>query len=187
MRSKTLVQKRSFEARRIVDSLHRLSAAAVALRELGAQAMGLAELAQARRCCSSRRSSRVCPLPFAPVRQGGERQARVVRCALLLALSVSLILAALAFLLRAAALWLGDIKRCPRCCASCPASILGASCVLNGYYYGVGRPFHPPSASLEQLVARCCAFGWFTACAAGRRPSARQFRPPRRSQAKPPD
>ena len=189
VRGKTLVQKTLFLSAshfvvRSIGFLLRLWLS----RELGAQAMGLVELAQSAQMLLI--TPVVTGLPAAVSRlcakAEGKERARVVRCALLLALPVSLILAALAFLLREPlCLWLGDIKTLPALLCFLPCiPVLGASCVLNGYYYA---PCRPPSASCSSsLSARCCAFGWFTACAAGRRPSARQFRPPRRSRAKPP-
>lgn len=85
----------------------------------------------------------------------GARRVRVVRCALLLALPVSLLIAALAFLFREPlCLWLGDVQTLPALLCFLPCiPILGASCVLNGYYYGIGQPV-PPAVSelLEQIV-----------------------------------
>ena len=51
-------------------------------------------------------------------------------------------------------LWLGDIKTLPALLCFLPCiPILGASCMLNGYYYGVGHPVPPALGELlEQLV-----------------------------------
>lgn len=158
VRGKTLVQKTLFLSAshfvvRSIGFLLRLWLS----RELGAQAMGLVELAQSAQMLLI--TPVVTGLPAAVSRlcakAEGKEQTRVVRCALLLALPVSLTLAALAFLLREPlCLWLGDIKTLPALLCFLPCiPILGASCVLNGYYYGVGRPV-PPALSelLEQLV-----------------------------------
>ena len=158
VRGKTLVQKTLFLSAshfvvRSIGFLLRLWLS----RELGAQAMGLVELAQSAQMLLI--TPVVTGLPAAVSRlcakAEGKERARVVRCALLLALPVSLTLAALAFLLREPlCLWLGDIKTLPALLCFLPCiPILGASCVLNGYYYGVGRPVPPALGELfEQLV-----------------------------------
>ena len=158
VRGKTLVQKTLFLSAshfvvRSIGFLLRLWLS----RELGAQAMGLVELAQSAQMLLI--TPVVTGLPAAVSRlcakAEGKARARVVRCALLLALPVSLTLAALAFFLREPlCLWLGDIKTLPALLCFLPCiPILGASCVLNGYYYGVGRPVPPALGELlEQLV-----------------------------------
>ena len=158
VRGKTLVQKTLFLSAshfvvRSIGFLLRLWLS----RELGAQAMGLVELAQSAQMLLI--TPVVTGLPAAVSRlcakAEGKERARVVRCALLLALPVSLTLAALAFFLREPlCLWLGDIKTLPALLCFLPCiPILGASCVLNGYYYGVGRPVPPALGELlEQLV-----------------------------------
>ena len=138
VRGKTLVQKTLFLSAshfvvRSIGFLLRLWLS----RELGAQAMGLVELAQSAQMLLI--TPVVTGLPAAVSRlcakAEGKERARVVRCALLLALPVSLILAALAFFLREPlCLWLGDIKTLPALLCFLPCiPILGASCVLNGY------------------------------------------------------
>ena len=158
VRGKTLVQKTLFLSAshfvvRSIGFLLRLWLS----RELGAQAMGLVELAQSAQMLLI--TPVVTGLPAAVSRlcakAEGKERARVVRCALLLALPVSLTLAALAFFLREPlCLWLGDIKTLPALLCFLPCiPILGASCVLNGYYYGIGRPVPPALGELlEQLV-----------------------------------
>ena len=131
VRGKTLVQKTLFLSAshfvvRSIGFLLRLWLS----RELGAQAMGLVELAQSAQMLLI--TPVVTGLPAAVSRlcakAEGREQARVVRCALLLALPVLL------------------------CFLPC-IPILGASCVLNGYYYGVARPVPPALGELlEQLV-----------------------------------
>ena len=126
-------------------------------RELGAQAMGLVELAQSAQMLLI--TPVVSGLPAAISRMcakaGPERQVRVLRCGMGLALAFSLPLTLAAFALRTPlALWLGDIRTMPALLAYLPCiPVLGVSCALNGYYYGTGRPV-PPAASeiLEQIV-----------------------------------
>lgn len=126
-------------------------------RELGAQAMGLVELAQSAQMLFI--TPVVSGLPAAVSRmcaqRKGDAQARVLRCGMLLALGAGLPLAALCFLLREPiALWLGDVRTLPALVIYLPCiPILGISCALNGYFYGTGRPV-PPALSelLEQLV-----------------------------------
>ena len=158
VRGKTLIQKTLFLsashfAVRSVGFLLRLWLS----RELGAQTMGLVELAQSAQMLLI--TPVVTGLPVAVSRMcaktEGARRVRVVRCALLLALPVSLLIAALAFLFREPlCLWLGDVQTLPALLCFLPCiPILGASCVLNGYYYGIGQPV-PPAVSelLEQIV-----------------------------------
>ena len=143
VRGKTLIQKTLFLsashfAVRSVGFLLRLWLS----RELGAQTMGLVELAQSAQMLLI--TPVVTGLPVAVSRMcaktEGARRVRVVRCALLLALPVSLLIAALAFLFREPlCLWLGDVQTLPALLCFLPCiPILGASCVLNGYYYGIG-------------------------------------------------
>ena len=158
VRGKTLIQKTLFLsashfAVRSVGFLLRLWLS----RELGAQTMGLVELAQSAQMLLI--TPVVTGLPVAVSRMcaktEGARRVRVVRCTLLLALPVSLLIAALAFLFREPlCLWLGDVQTLPALLCFLPCiPILGASCVLNGYYYGIGQPV-PPAVSelLEQIV-----------------------------------
>lgn len=87
-------------------------------RELGAQAMGLVELAQNAQMLLI--TPVVSGLPAAVSRMSAKsapvRQVRVLRCALALSLAVSLPLMLGAFILREPlALWLGDVRTLPRC------------------------------------------------------------------------
>lgn len=126
-------------------------------RELGAQAMGLVELAQSAQMLLI--TPVVSGLPAAVSRMCAkadpDRQARIVRCGAALALFVSLPLTAFAFALRVPfSLWLGDVRTLPALVCYLPCiPVLGVSCALNGYYYGTGKPV-PPALSevLEQLV-----------------------------------
>ena len=126
-------------------------------RELGPQAMGLVELAQSAQMLLI--TPVVSGLPAAVTRMCAKaepgRQVRIVRCGMALSLLVGLPITALAFLLREPlALWLGDVRTIPALCLYLPCiPILGASCALNGYYYGTGRPV-PPALSelLEQII-----------------------------------
>lgn len=126
-------------------------------RELGAQAMGLVELAGNAQMLLI--TPVVSGLPAAMSRMCAkaepERQVRVLRCGIGLALAFSLPLMLIAFALRTPlALWLGDIRTLPALIAYLPCiPVLGVSCALNGYYYGTGRPV-PPAVSeiLEQVI-----------------------------------
>lgn len=126
-------------------------------RELGAQAMGLVELAQSAQMLLI--TPVVSGLPAAVSRMSAQRrgreQTRVLQSGVLLSLLVSLPVMALAFLLREPlALWLGDLRTLPALIVYLPCiPILGVSCAFNGYYYGTGRPV-PPALSelLEQIV-----------------------------------
>ena len=126
-------------------------------RELGAQAMGLVELAGNAQMLLI--TPIVSGLPAAMSRMCAkaepERQVRVLRCGMGLALAFSLPLMLIAFALRTPlALWLGDIRTLPALIAYLPCiPVLGVSCALNGYYYGTGRPV-PPAVSeiLEQVI-----------------------------------
>lgn len=126
-------------------------------RELGPQAMGLVELAQSAQMLLI--TPVVSGLPAAVSRMCAKaepaRQRRILRCGALLALIAGLPLMAGAFVFREPlALWLGDVRTLPALIVYLPCiPILGASCALNGYYYGTGRPV-PPALSelLEQLV-----------------------------------
>ena len=126
-------------------------------RELGAQAMGLVELAQNAQMLLI--TPVVSGLPAAVSRMSAKsqpaRQVRVLRCALALSLLVSVPLMAGAFFLREPlALWLGDVRTLPALLIYLPCvPVLGASCALNGYFYGTGRPVPPAlSEMLEQVV-----------------------------------
>ena len=126
-------------------------------RELGPQAMGLVELAQSAQMLLI--TPVVSGLPAAVTRMCAkaepERQRRIVRCGMALALLVGSALMFAAFWLREPlALWLGDVRTMPALLVYLPCiPILGLSCVLNGYYYGAGRPV-PPALSelLEQII-----------------------------------
>lgn len=126
-------------------------------RELGAQAIGLVELA------SSAQMLLITPvvsgLPAAVSRMCAKaerpRQIRILRCALALSAGVGAAVMMGAFLLRVPlSLWLGDIRTLPALLVYLPCiPILGASCALNGYYYGTGKPAPPAlSEMLEQIV-----------------------------------
>lgn len=126
-------------------------------RELGPQAMGLAELAQSAQMLLI--TPVVSGLPAAVSRMCAKaepaRQRRILRVGMALALGAGLPLTLAAFCLREQlALWLGDARTLPALLVYLPCiPILGASCALNGYYYGRGKPV-PPALSelLEQLV-----------------------------------
>lgn len=126
-------------------------------RALGAQAMGLVELVHSAQMLLI--TPVVSGLPAAVSRMcaksAPERQIRVLRCGISLALLTGIPIVLLAFALRTElALWLGDIRTLPALLVYLPCiPILGVSCALNGYYYGKGRPV-PPALSelLEQLV-----------------------------------
>ena len=129
-------------------------------RELGATAMGLVELAH------SAQQLLITPvvsgLPAAVSRmsaQAGEnpgRQSRVLRCAMALALLISLALSVCAFLLRGTiSAWLGDMRTLPALLLFLPCiPVLAISCVLNGYFYGTGRPALPAAAELLEQALR---------------------------------
>ena len=126
-------------------------------RELGTLAMSLVELAQSAQMLLI--SPIVSGLPSAISRMCAKEDARgcqrVLRLGVLLALGASLPLMALSFVLREPlALWLGDIRTLPALLVYLPClPVLGASCALNGYFYGIGKPV-PPALSelLEQIV-----------------------------------
>lgn len=126
-------------------------------RELGAQAMGLVELT------GSMQMLLVTPvvsgLPAAVSRMCAKaepaKRIRIVRTGMALALGAGLPIALLAFMLRAPlAQWLGDVRVLPALLCYLPCiPVLGVSCVLNGYYYGSGRPVPPAlSEMLEQFI-----------------------------------
>jgi len=126
-------------------------------RELGAQAMGLVELAQSAQMLLI--TPVVSGLPAAVSRMCAKsqpaQQVRVLRCGMSLALIVSIPLTLAAFFLRTPlALWLGDIRTMPALLVYLPCiPVLGVSCALNGYYYGTGRPVPPAVCeALEQIV-----------------------------------
>ena len=126
-------------------------------RELGAQTMGLCELAQSAQMLLI--TPVVSGLPMAVTRMSAkaeeEKRVRILRCAAALSLAVSLPLAVFAFLTREAlCTWLGDIRTMPALLLYLPCiPILGVSCVLNGYAYGIGKPVAPAvSELLEQIV-----------------------------------
>lgn len=126
-------------------------------RELGAQAMGLVELTGSTQMLLI--TPVVSGLPASVSRMCAKssdtERVRIVRTGAMLALGISLPIAFLAYMLRAPlAQWLGDVRVLPALLCYLPCiPILGVSCVLNGYYYGCGRPL-PPALSelLEQLV-----------------------------------
>ena len=126
-------------------------------RALGAQAIGLVELAQSAQMLLI--TPVVSGLPAAVSRMCAKsqpaRQVRVLRCGMGLAVMTGVPVAMLAFVFRTQlALWLGDIRTLPALLVYLPCiPILGVSCALNGYYYGTGKPV-PPALSelLEQSV-----------------------------------
>ncbi len=126
-------------------------------RELGTLAMGLVELAQSAQMLLI--TPVVSGLPSAISRMCAKEDARgcqqVLRSGVFLSLLVSLPLTVLAFLLREPlALWLGDMRTLPALLVYLPClPVLGVSCALNGYFYGIGKPV-PPAISelLEQIV-----------------------------------
>lgn len=126
-------------------------------RELGAQAMGLVELTQSVQMLLI--TPVVSGLPAAVSRMCAKaqpgQQARILRSGMALALGAGTALCIGAFLLRVPlSLWLGDIRTLPALLIYLPCiPVLGVSCVLNGYYYGTGRPVPPAlSEMLEQIV-----------------------------------
>jgi len=126
-------------------------------RELGAQAMGLVELAQSAQMLLI--TPVISGLPAAVSRMCAKsdslHQVRILRSGMALALAVSLPLTVAAFFLRTPlSLWLGDIRTMPALLCYLPCiPVLGVSCVLNGYYYGTGRPMPPAVCEiLEQIV-----------------------------------
>lgn len=127
-------------------------------RELGTMAMGLVELAQSAQMLLI--TPVVSGLPSAISRMCAKEDARgcqrVLRAGVLLALSASLPLMLVAFFFREAlALWLGDIRTLPALLIYLPCMpVLGVSCALNGYYYGVGRPVPPALSELLEQVVR---------------------------------
>ncbi|MBQ4266434.1 MAG: oligosaccharide flippase family protein [Clostridia bacterium] len=126
-------------------------------RELGAQAMGLVELAQSAQMLLI--TPVVSGLPAAMSRMCAKadktQHVHVLRSGILLSLLVSLPLTVLAFFFKThLALWLGDIRTLPALICYLPCiPVLGVSCALNGYYYGISKPV-PPALSeiLEQIV-----------------------------------
>ncbi len=126
-------------------------------RELGTLAMGLVELAQSAQMLLI--TPVVSGLPSAISRMCAREDARgcqrVLRCGILLALLGSLPMMVIAYVLRVPlALWLGDVRTLPALVIYLPClPVLGVSCALNGYFYGVGRAV-PPALSelLEQIV-----------------------------------
>ncbi len=127
-------------------------------RSLGAQAMGLVELAQ------SAQMLLITPvtsgLPAAMSRMcaqaGGAKRVRIARVGAALALAVSLPLALVGFALREPiALWLGDVRTMPALLFCLPCiPVLGLSCALNGYYYGCGKPLPPALSEIVEQVVR---------------------------------
>lgn len=142
-------------------------------RELGAQAMGICELAQSAQMLLI--TPVVSGLPAAVTRMSAKesegRRVRTLRCAAALSLAVSLMLALLAFRWREAlCAWLGDIRTMPALLLYLPCiPILGVSCVLNGYAYGIGKPIAPAAGELlEQVVRALLCVRWSMAYAACR-------------------
>ena len=141
-------------------------------RSLGAQVMGLAELA------SGAQSLLIAPvvsgLPAAVSRMCAKAEnggrSRVLRTGVSLALCLSLPLCIGAYLLREGlALWLGDIRTLPALIVWLPCvPLLGVSCVLGGYCYGSGKPALPAVCEIVEQSVRlfacaclCTAFrGW---------------------------
>lgn len=127
-------------------------------RELGAQAMGLVELAQSAQMLLI--TPVVSGLPAAVSRmcaqRKGREQTRVLTNGVLLALGVSLPVMVLSFILREPlARWLGDLRTLPALIVYLPCiPVLGVSCAFNGYYYGTGRPVPPALSELLEQVVR---------------------------------
>ena len=127
-------------------------------RSLGAQVMGLVELA------GSAQALLLAPvisgLPAAVSRMCAKAdragQSRVLRTGAALALGVSLPLCVGAYALREGlALWLGDIRTLPALLVWLPAiPLLGLSCVLGGYCYGSGRPLLPAVCEIVEQAVR---------------------------------
>lgn len=158
MNSRTLVRQTLFLSAshfivRVIGFFNRIWLS----RALGAQAMGLVELAQSAQMLLI--TPVVSGLPAAISRMCAksqpERQIRVLRCGIGLALITGIPIVLLAFAFRTElALWLGDVRTLPALLVYLPCiPVLGISCALNGYYYGRGKPV-PPALSelLEQLV-----------------------------------
>ncbi|MBR5288571.1 MAG: oligosaccharide flippase family protein [Clostridia bacterium] len=126
-------------------------------RELGTLAMGIVELAQSAQMLLI--TPVVSGLPSAISRMCAKEDARgcqrVLHAGILLALAASIPPAAIAFLFRQPlSLWLGDLRTLPALLVFLPClPVLGVSCALNGYFYGIGKPV-PPALSelLEQIV-----------------------------------
>lgn len=126
-------------------------------RSLGAQALGLIELTNGAQMLLI--TPVVTGLPTAVsrmcARSADENRPSIIRAALALSLAVSLPLCVLAILLRLPiAAWLGDIRTLPALLLVIPCvPILGASSVLDGYYYGTERPILPAvSEIIEQII-----------------------------------
>lgn len=127
-------------------------------RSLGAQTMGLVELA------SSAQMLLIAPvisgLPAAVsrmcARSQQKRRVRIVRMGMALSLMISLPLTLGAFFMRAElSLWLGDIRTTPALLFYLPCvPVLGVSCVLNGYFYGSGNPVPPAVCELFEQIVR---------------------------------
>lgn len=158
MNARTLVRQTVFLSAshfivRVIGFLNRIWLS----RSLGAQAMGLVELTHSAQMLLI--TPVVSGLPAAVSRMCAksqpERQLRVLRCGISLALLTGVPVAVLAFVFRTQlALWLGDLRTLPALLIYLPCiPVLGVSCALNGYYYGKGKPV-PPALSelLEQLV-----------------------------------
>ena len=129
-------------------------------RELGAAAIGLVELAHSAQMLLI--TPVVSGLPTAVSRMSARatgqpaRQIRILRCGMALSLVTGLPLCILAFLCRTQfALWLGDIRTLPSLLVYLPCiPILGVSCALNGYYYGIGRPMPPAIGEIIEQAVR---------------------------------
>lgn len=127
-------------------------------RELGTMAMGLVELSQSAQMLLI--TPVVSGLPAAISRMCAKEDEfgcrRVLRMGVLLSLAVSVPLMLLAFLFRVPlALWLGDVRTLPALMVYLPClPVLGVSCALNGYYYGIGRPVPPALSELLEQVMR---------------------------------
>lgn len=128
-------------------------------RELGASAMGLVELAHSAQMLLI--TPVISGLPAAVSRMcakasdepGGPQ--RVLRGGVVLSLLTGLPLCLAGWVFSAqAVLWLGDLRTMPAYLAHLPCiPILGVSCVLNGYFYGIGKPMAPALGEIaEQLI-----------------------------------
>lgn len=127
-------------------------------RELGAQAMGLVELAQSAQMLLI--SPVVSGLPSAVSRMSAQRgrggALHIARCGIRLSLLFGLPLMLAAYLLREPlARWMGDIRTLPALLCFLPCiPLLGISCALNGYFYGTGRPLPPALSELVEQAVR---------------------------------
>lgn len=129
-------------------------------RELGAAVMGLVELTHSAQMLLI--TPVVSGLPAAVSRMSAkasdnpQKQAKVLRCGIMLALLTGIPLSIAAFFLREPiALWLGDLQTLPALVVYLPCiPILGVSCALNGYFYGTGQPVPPALGEIIEQIVR---------------------------------